>query len=231
MNNSDLIEQEGRLLFDRFASRLLEKDPASVLDVGTGSGRLLRILMEEGIRAVGLDASLPEVRDPAWEMVQGDAGKLPYPDGSFGWVALRHVPHHLPDVPAALAEACRVAEEGVLLSEPWFDLTEPTQRVALRWDLWEKAQHERGGMLHKPALSAGELCAALPEGDFDIETEHYRHHRLVPLAAIEERAAPLLAKLPEEHEDRAEWAKIREAIRETGLSYNGTLILTLWQID
>jgi SAM-dependent methyltransferase len=231
MDRNDLISREAQLLFDRFTGRLLEYDPSSVLDVGTGSGRLLRVLKDEGISCVGIDPVLCDPPSLDVTMICADAARLPYPDRHWAWVVLRHVPHHLPDVSAALAEACRVAEEGVLLSEPWFDLTVPSQRVALRWDLWEKAQHERGGMLHKPALSAGELYAALPDGEFDLETEHYRHHCRIPLDAIEERASSLLALLPEEHVDRVEWEKIRDAIQETGLTYNGTLMMTIWRVE
>ncbi len=225
MEHGNPIAEEAKRLFDHFVCRLLELGPRSVLDVGTGSGRLLRILRERDIPCLGVDPLLPDATEPG--MVKGDAAHLPFGDTSFDWLVLRHVPHHLPKLEEALAACGRVAKKGVLLSEPWFDGSEEEQRVAERWDLWEKRQHERAGMLHKPVLSAGALRRALPLGDFDIETEHYRHHRLIPLDVIEARAKPLLELLPQGHADRAEWEAIRRDIQKWGLSYNGTLIMTL----
>ena len=98
-----------------------------VLDAGCGTGYLAAGLRRArpDVLTVGSDLSegmLGNARDAgAWPLVQGDAGRLPFGDGVFDLVVARGVLHHLPDVPAALAEWRRVlAPDGavVLVSEP-----------------------------------------------------------------------------------------------------------------
>lgn len=48
--------------------------------------------------------------------MEADATALPYPDASFGSVALLYVLYHLPDPARALAEAHRVLRPGGLLA-------------------------------------------------------------------------------------------------------------------
>jgi SAM-dependent methyltransferase len=48
--------------------------------------------------------------------VQADAAALPYPDASFGSLALLYVLYHLPEPARALAEAQRVLRPGGLLA-------------------------------------------------------------------------------------------------------------------
>lgn len=217
------IQREWQRLFDRFTRRLIELSPQSVLDVGCGRGLLVHELTQRGIPATGVDAAAPG-DDP--QIIRGDASKLPFGDHSFEWVTLRHVPHHLPDVPAAFRECVRVARVGMLIAEPWFDLDDPLQRIAERWDRWWKRQHERAGDVHRPCLSLNELVAALP-GEFNIEAEHYRHIARIPLATIDAMSQPLLAELPADHADRADYAEIFAEIEARGFTYNGTLIVTV----
>ena len=98
-----------------------------VLDAGCGTGYLAAGLRRARPDAyvVGSDLSagmLGNAREAgAWPLVQGDAERLPFRDGSFDLVVARGVLHHLPDVPAALREWRRVLAPGgavVLVSEP-----------------------------------------------------------------------------------------------------------------
>ncbi|MBZ0137524.1 MAG: class I SAM-dependent methyltransferase [Planctomycetes bacterium] len=219
------IQREWQRLFDRFLRRLLELEPRSVLDVGCGRGLLVHELTQRSIPATGVDTSAPG-DDP--QIIRADAAKLPFDDNSFDWVTLRHVPHHLPNVPAALHECARVARAGLLIAEPWFDLDDPIQRVSERWDRWWKRQHERAGDVHRPCIPLNELIAALP-GEFEIEYEHYRHVAHISAHAIDVLSQPLLNALPESHSDRTEYAGIAAEIADRGFTYNGTLILTASQ--
>ena len=93
--------------------------PGTLLEVGCGTGHFARWLAARGWRVSGLDHSAPMLAEararggpPA---VLGDAAALPFPDGAFDVVALITVLEFLPDAPAALAEAWRVARRGLLL--------------------------------------------------------------------------------------------------------------------
>jgi SAM-dependent methyltransferase len=85
-----------------------------LLDVGCGTGSLLRNVAAQGHRGrlVGLDLSPAAVR--ALDGVagvsarRGNAMDLPFDAASFDVVTARHMLYHVPDVDAALAEARRV---------------------------------------------------------------------------------------------------------------------------
>ena len=98
-----------------------------VLDAGCGTGYLAAGLRRArpDVLVVGSDLSAGMLGNAraagAWPLVQGDAGRLPFGDGSFDVVVARGVLHHLPDVAGALAEWRRVLAPGgavVLVSEP-----------------------------------------------------------------------------------------------------------------
>jgi SAM-dependent methyltransferase len=59
-----------------------------VLDLGCGAGRHLKALAEAGLRPLGMDLSLPLLREarntaPGCSRVRGDMRHLPFADGSF----------------------------------------------------------------------------------------------------------------------------------------------------
>ena len=158
MDRDPDIQREWLRLFDRFVLRLIELEPESVLDVGCGRGVLVNQLSQAGILATGIDPQAPG-NDP--QIIRGDVEQLPFGAGDFEWVTLRHVPHHLSDLPAALRECVRVARKGLLIAEPWFDLSDPVQQIAERWDRWWKRQHERNGSVHRPCIPVRWSTAAV----------------------------------------------------------------------
>jgi ubiquinone/menaquinone biosynthesis C-methylase UbiE len=104
---------------------LAELEPAPIgdlLDIGTGTGRLLKLLGKHAESAVGVDistqmllvartnlhaAGLKEV------MVRhGDMYRLPFADASFDTVALDQVLYQAHDPAAAVAEAARLLRAG-----------------------------------------------------------------------------------------------------------------------
>lgn len=101
--------------------RLLESFPhaQNVLEVGCGTGHFTRWLSEQGLAAVGLDLSAAMlVQAQALNgvlLVRGDALRLPFADGAFDLAAFITTLEFLERPREALAEALRVARQGLLL--------------------------------------------------------------------------------------------------------------------
>ena len=93
---------------------------STVLDVGTGTGVLVPLLLEatdgEG-QIVALDFSGEMLRRAQAKghpvaYVQGDAQRLPFPAYTFDWVICNAVFPHFPDKQRALGEISRVLRKG-----------------------------------------------------------------------------------------------------------------------
>ena len=140
------------------ARRFLAEGLTPVLDVGCGEGELARHLPEGAW--VGVDSSPTMLAEAPSPVVEADATALPYPDASFGSVALLYVLYHLPDPARALAEAHRVLHPGGLLAAA----------APSRHDSPELAQILARGPLSFDAELAPELIA---ERFHDIEVERW----------------------------------------------------------
>lgn len=91
-----------------------------VLDIGTGTGRMVRLLAPAAERLVGLDANHTMLRvargnlDRAGihhvELRQGDVFRPPFAPGDFDLVVSHHVLHFLDDVDRAIAEMARLLD-------------------------------------------------------------------------------------------------------------------------
>jgi len=105
--------------------RLLKRLPGirTALEVGCGTGHFTRWLVGEGLWTVGLDISSAmliqarrlEATARVCPYVLGDGLAVPFPDRSFDLVALITTLEFIPQPEQALAEAGRVARQGVLV--------------------------------------------------------------------------------------------------------------------
>ncbi|MAN64224.1 MAG: ArsR family transcriptional regulator [Parvibaculum sp.] len=94
----------------------------AILDLGTGTGRMLEIFADKADRAEGVDLS-PEMLSFARTRLddaglthvhvrQGDIFDLTFVDGEFDLVTLHQVLHYLDDPAASIQEAARVLSPG-----------------------------------------------------------------------------------------------------------------------
>jgi ArsR family transcriptional regulator len=94
----------------------------SLLDLGTGTGRMLQLLAPRAGRAVGLDAShamlsvaranLEKAGLVRVELRQGDVYAPPFARGTFDLVVVHQVLHYLDDPARALREAAKLLAPG-----------------------------------------------------------------------------------------------------------------------
>jgi ubiquinone/menaquinone biosynthesis C-methylase UbiE/predicted DNA-binding transcriptional regulator len=99
--------------------------PRDLLDIGTGTGRMIEVLAPRVGQALGIDQSREmlavarvnlERAGAANGMVRlGDMYQLPLPDASFDAVVIHQVLHYADRPAAAIAEAARVLRPGGVL--------------------------------------------------------------------------------------------------------------------
>lgn len=94
----------------------------TLVDIGTGTGRIIELLADAASHAIGIDRS-PEMLRVArgkltaaaaegWELRQGDIMALPLEDGAGDTVVLHQVLHYLPAPEPAIAEVARLVKPG-----------------------------------------------------------------------------------------------------------------------
>jgi len=101
---------------------LADNPLGSVLDIGTGTGRIAELFADHAEHVVALDKNLEMLRvaraklqhlpTAQVELVQGDFADLPFPARSFDTVVLHQVLHFAQDPAIPLAEAARVTRPG-----------------------------------------------------------------------------------------------------------------------
>jgi ubiquinone/menaquinone biosynthesis C-methylase UbiE len=145
-----LVAAREAAAFSRLAGPLAGR---SVLDVGTGTGRVALLLSEAGAVATGIDASeemLKVAREraiaqgAAVQFLVGDAHALEFRDRSFDVVVSSRVLMHAPRWTVCVDELCRVARDRVVIDYP------SARSFALFQSLWRKTNHALGGSTSQP---------------------------------------------------------------------------------
>lgn len=117
-----------------------------LLDIGTGTGRVLELLAPRVSQALGIDASkamlaLARSRLAGPDFAhcavrQADMYRLPLADGSFDTVVLQMVLHHAEEPADVIAEATRVLAPGgrlLVIDLAEHRRTDLTEKLAHRW--------------------------------------------------------------------------------------------------
>lgn len=104
-------------------TRVLEREPArmSALDVGCGPGRVMEVMSSlMDVHGVDIDPTMvSDARARGFDVVQGPAEKIPYPDGSFDFVYCTFLLLWVKDPVAVVSEMKRVSRRWVAcLAEP-----------------------------------------------------------------------------------------------------------------
>jgi SAM-dependent methyltransferase len=125
-----------------------------VVDVATGAGYAAAAAAARGAVVVGLDFSATQLtlarqHCPAVEFCEGDAGALPFPDGSFDAVVSNFGMPHFPDPDAFIREAFRVLRRGGRLA----------------FSVWASLQESVGlGIIFNAVQAHGRMDVPLPPG-------------------------------------------------------------------
>lgn len=111
---------------ERLVEALGDAELGSVLDIGTGTGRIAELFAQSCAHVVALDknlemlkiarAKLQHLPAAQVELVQGDFAFLPFAASSFDTVLLHQVLHFAQDPAVPLAEAARVTRAGGLIA-------------------------------------------------------------------------------------------------------------------
>lgn len=101
---------------------LVKKNHAHViLDIGCGSGQLVKHFRKKGFMAIGLEPASPALRlaakNKSHPFIQGSAAKLPLKSNSIDIITNISVIEHLTDqqVDLFLREACRILKPGGII--------------------------------------------------------------------------------------------------------------------
>ncbi len=94
---------------------------ASIIDVGCGSGYLLKRLSEKGFtNLTGCDLHPPKLT-PEFQHLKIDSvylDQLPYADGQFDYVICNHVLEHVLDLEKTIAELRRITKKRLIVTVP-----------------------------------------------------------------------------------------------------------------
>ncbi len=141
-----------------------------LLDIGTGTGRLLELLAPRIASGLGVDASRAMLALARARLARAgfshctvrlaDMYRLPLADGAFDVVVLQMVLHHAEAPAAALAEAARVLRPGgrlVVIDLAPHDNADCLQRLAHRWPGFSDAEMRRllreAGLAPEPSVA------------------------------------------------------------------------------
>jgi ubiquinone/menaquinone biosynthesis C-methylase UbiE len=191
---------ETRMRFFRSLWRSVPK-ASLFLDVGCGAGTYTRWLVDQGVRATGIDYSLPtllkarERSAPSTSFCAADAVHLPFRDATFDGVLCFGLLQAVSDSAPVVGELARVLKPGGAL---WIDAL---NRGGIAAQVSRARRRLRGRPMHLRYESPAVLAGILREAGFENVARHWlpmvpsRIAMLQPL--IESRAARFaFARLP-----------------------------------
>jgi SAM-dependent methyltransferase len=222
-----------------FRAEIATLRPESLCDVGCGAGGLAAHVQSLGIKVTGIDPDPAKVAEgcaAGLDLREGAAERLPFPDQSFDLVTFENSLHHVTEIGRALAEAARVARQAIVIVDPWFDLSIPSQVTGDRFERWLKRVDRMTGMVHWDPIPAGKIVGALNGAPTrSLALRHLLHLTPLPLATFDwlaSRTFPQADAVALSAAYRAanmdeELAAIRADVARSGITEAGALLLTI----
>lgn len=144
-----------------------------VLEPGVGTGRMALPLAAAGVDVIGLDLSVPMLRELVAKrdgdaldggtfvpLVRGDATRLPFPAGAFGGAYVVHLLHLVPDWTDVVAELVRVVRRGgVVLVESGNPAGGIAQEINERFERASGIERRHPGLTDGPDRLDAEMAA------------------------------------------------------------------------
>jgi SAM-dependent methyltransferase len=176
----------------------LEVAPAGpLLDVGCSLGYALRAARSLGLEAAGVDVSghaIAECRCAGFDARQGTLTELPFDDGRFAVVLLKHVFEHTPEPRAALRELKRVMKPG---GAAFFAVPNLDYFKARRSPGESRFFRGEAGRAHYVYYTPATLRRLLESEGFGVASVHPRLvHRRAGLARLVVEAATAPVRVP-----------------------------------
>lgn len=206
--------------------RAVAQRPESLLVVGSQNGLLLRSCRQFGVPAAALetDARLCEVLSrQGLSVMAWNRRQIPFANKSWDWVCVHARELDQDTADEALQQALRVARSGMVLAQPWFDLSLPDQELAANAEQWLLSQRHRRGEPTGALLSIDRVMRALPEVKrCEIEGQYVLRWRERSVADLRTEGETLLADLGPDARERTELAELLGS--SAGLSWSGMLV-------
>jgi ubiquinone/menaquinone biosynthesis C-methylase UbiE len=156
---------------EELVCKLIAPGEATILDVGTGTGRLAIPLALRGAEVIGVDASremLRRAKEKAGALSNisfqlADARRLPFSSEAFDYVISFRTLMHFEDWAQVISEMCRVSKRFVIFDAP------PTAGVALLERLFNKIRKTLGSNVspYRTFLQT-DLERELTRNDFEV---------------------------------------------------------------
>jgi ubiquinone/menaquinone biosynthesis C-methylase UbiE len=102
-----------------FIFKNIEKNKKiKIVEIGCGSGYLLKKIALSGFNIIGCDIVDPGLKKQGFNFVRGDIENLPFKDNEFDIVICNHTLEHIINVQKAVDEIKRIAKSKIIITVP-----------------------------------------------------------------------------------------------------------------